>query len=237
MEKGKVILDYATRPRFGRTHKWLRRALWLGAIATVIVGMTFGWLYWGWYSEQGAIRQIKAKGGGISTQQLEFPLRRLVPCQLEWVLDRVDKVCLGNGIRDNDLILLKQFTQLECLMNASCSITDKGMSHLAGLKHLYVLSLSRTNISDEGLKQLKSLKELRALYLISTRVTDQGMEYLKELPELRYLSLGITRITDKGLKQIKQLPKLQSLDLVATDVTKEGIAELQAALPNCKIQR
>ena len=60
--------------------------------------------------------------------------------------------------------------------------------------------------------------------------------HLKGLTNLEYLYLeGCRDITDAGLVHLKGLTNLQELDLEDTQATDAGIAELQKALPNCKI--
>ena len=49
------------------------------------------------------------------------------------------------------------------------------------------------------------------------------------------LSLIGTKITDAGLLRLKRLTKLQRLVLDFTKVTDAGVADLQKALPDCKI--
>jgi hypothetical protein len=44
-------------------------------------------------------------------------------------------------------------------------------------------------------------------------------------------------VTDAGLKGLAELKGLQWLGLVGTQVTDAGVAELQKALPGCKIRR
>jgi len=49
------------------------------------------------------------------------------------------------------------------------------------------------------------------------------------------LGLINTPITDAGLKDLEKLQKLNGLALLGTKIIKEGVAELQKALPKCKI--
>jgi hypothetical protein len=65
-------------------------------------------------------------------------------------------------------------------------VTDEGLAHLGGLKHLEKLTLGGPAITDRGLTPLRGLPELRDLDLFGTRVTDAGVRQLKAtLPQLR----------------------------------------------------
>ena len=86
---------------------------------------------------------------------------------------------------------------------------------------------------------LKELTKLETLRLsLSTMITDAGLVHLKGLTNLRTLDLKTTlQITDARLVHLKELTKLRELDLEDTQATDAGIAELQKALPNCKIEK
>ena len=75
------------------------------------------------------------------------------------------------------------------------------------------------------------------LGLWSTQITDAGLMHLKGLTNLEELGLSSTRVTDAGLVHLKGLTKLEKLGLVGTQVTDAGVAELQKALPKCRISR
>jgi hypothetical protein len=49
------------------------------------------------------------------------------------------------------------------------------------------------------------------------------------------LGLINTPITDAGLKDLEKLQKLNGLALLGTKIIKAGVAELQKALPKCRI--
>jgi len=72
--------------------------------------------------------------------------------------------------------------------------------------------------------------------LNSTSISDSGLEYLKDLKNLKDLQLRLTSVSDVGLQHLHGLKKLEDLDLQQTKVTPQGIADLQKALPNCKIE-
>ena len=57
-------------------------------------------------------------------------------------------------------------------------VTDAGLEHLKGLKHLNYLGLEDTKVTDAGLVHLKGLTKLQRLYLDDTEVTDAGLEHL-----------------------------------------------------------
>jgi internalin A len=52
----------------------------------------------------------------------------------------------------------------------------------------------------------------------------------------RRLTVSDTKVTDSGLVHLKGLTKLLELDLRKTKVTTAGVADLQKAIPNCKIE-
>ena len=43
------------------------------------------------------------------------------------------------------------------------------------------------------------------------------------------------RITDRGIKELAALKELKTLSLSRTGVTNKGVAELQKAIPKCRI--
>ena len=67
-------------------------------------------------------------------------------------------------------------------------------------------------------------------------MTDAGLKELAALKGLQSLLISnCPGVTDAGLKELAALKGLQTLNLVLTKVTAAGVAELQKALPDCKI--
>jgi hypothetical protein len=52
---------------------------------------------------------------------------------------------------------------------------------------------------------------------------------------LAELSLAGCPLNDAGLKQLVGMSSLKQLDLTGTQVTADGVANLQKALPKCRI--
>src|SRR5207248_3335937 len=90
-------------------------------------------------------------------------------------------------------------------------------------------------IADADLENLNGLPNLRRLAIPRTRVGDAGLAHLKGLTTLQTLELDDTQVTDGGLKALHALTNLRELNLTGTRVTAAGVAELQKALPKCRI--
>src|SRR5438093_1309967 len=116
-------------------------------------------------------------------------------------------------------------------------VADAALKELADLKQLTWLSLTVCRVTDAGLKELKHLKQLNTVILGESQVTDAGLKELAHLKQITSLNLRATGVTDAGLKELKDLKQLTSLNLAETKVTADGVADLQKALPGCKITR
>lgn len=116
-------------------------------------------------------------------------------------------------------------------------ISDAGLAHLQGLPQLRTLFLDNTQVSDAGLAHLRGLPQLKGLRLASTKISDTGLVHLRGLTQLGGLDLANTQISDAGLKHLRGLTRLRILWLAKPQVTDAGVAQLQKALPNCRIKR
>ena len=119
---------------------------------------------------------------------------------------------------------LRKVTKLEI---NNRQITDlKGIEKLANLKEL--------ELRDSGLTDVKSLEDLtqlEVLFLTENKLTN--VNYIGNLRNLKVLALENNELTD--VKGLEKLTKLEWLYLENNNLTKVQIAELQKALPNCKI--
>jgi hypothetical protein len=137
-------------------------------------------------------------------------------------------------------------------------VTDAGLKDLADLKGLQTLLLDKWQLTDAAVRTLREIglfhaltqaeaddhkrpsnpSEVKALDLAYAGVTDEGMKTLAGLKGLETLDLSYTQVTDGGLKELAGLKGLKTLALFnCKGVTDAGVAELQKALPDCKITR
>ena len=121
------------------------------------------------------------------------------------------------------LASLKKLTRLDL---SRTTVTDAGLEHLAKLEKLQVLNLHQTEVTDAGLQGLAGLKELTHLHLHNTAVADDGLSWLTGIPNLKTLWLHATRVSDNGLKHLAKIKSLEWLTLDGTRVTAAGIREL-----------
>lgn len=142
-------------------------------------------------------------------------------------------------ITDAGLKDVAKLQQLSALNLRSCGqITDVGIKELTKLQKLTSLDLRGSRITDAGIKELTHLKQLTSLNLYGLQITDAGIKELAKLQQLSLLGLSENKITDTGLKELAKLQKLSKLNLKdCRQITDTGVAELQKALPKCKILR
>ncbi|MGC4235372.1 MAG: chitobiase/beta-hexosaminidase C-terminal domain-containing protein [Niabella sp.] len=82
-------------------------------------------------------------------------------------------------VKDEDLKVIGDFSNLRDLNLAFTAIKGEGLKHLTGLKHLKQISLSGTGIAIGQLKPLAQLKRLQSIKLWNTPVSDMDAASLK----------------------------------------------------------
>ena len=128
-----------------------------------------------------------------------------------------------------DITPLAGLTQLKFLDLGCNNLTD--VSPLARLTQLTDLQLGGNNLTD--VSALAGLTQLTDLRLNSNKITD--VSALADFKQLRLLWLNNNQIADVSpLAKLTQLTRLR-LDN-NPDLTKAQIAELQKALPKCRIR-
>ena len=100
----------------------------------------------------------------------------------------------------------------------------------ADLEKVKYLDLDNNQLTD--VKGLEKLTQLKILELSRNQLTN--VKGLEKLTKLEWLALELNQLT--SVKGLEKLTQLNRLNLRANpDLTKAQIAELQKALPNCRI--
>jgi hypothetical protein len=226
----------AAQPRTRR--RWYQFRLRTLLIGVTVAGCGFGWLGLKVREarrQQAAVATIEKMGGGIGYDYEYDAQGNYVP---DHVPDHVPnptppgpawlRALLGDDFfRSVYKVYLPAWRERH--------ITDADLEQLVGFTKLAMAELDGTQVTDAGLEHLSGLTRLEWLSLDETQVTDAGLEHLRLLTRLKGLSLKGTRVTDAGLEHLKGLTRLDWLGLNKTQVTDAGVAQLQKALPKCKI--
>lgn len=179
---------------------------------------------------------------------------------LRWITFNVragetDPCITAAGIRY--LAACQSIEQLD--FNPDCPVSDAGLAYLGQLRNLRELTFHDREVTDAGIKSLQQLRRLEDLSIMESSMTDRGLGYLESLPSLKKLALQDAQISDEGMKSIGRCRKLEEVLLIGHAITDEGlrhlkglknakeiticsrpvtnagVAELQQALPGCRV--
>ncbi|MDX2107286.1 MAG: protein kinase [Candidatus Melainabacteria bacterium] len=136
------------------------------------------------------------------------------------------------GFEDQNVIYLKNLSNLKNLEISSPKLTDESMSSFAELKTLQNLDLESDKITDKGLKELGKLTKLSKLTLRCELMTFDWLNDIN-LPELKELLLEKLTPTGSIKPGLTQFAKLQFLKLATPGIIDDKIIE---ALESTKIK-
>ena len=174
--------------------------------------------------------QMYGSFNGVSTQQLisNENMRHIK------VMTKLEELTLPTWTNDSGLSNVAGLSHLKMLSLGITNITDAGMFYLKDLNSLESIGLHGTKIKSEGLKHLQG-KNLSILGLNQTNIGDADIEFIATFTNLKSLYLVGTKITDASIPHLKKLTNLQRVDIVGTKISAQGKQELQAAMPGLKI--
>ncbi len=134
------------------------------------------------------------------------------------------------------IVALKGCTQLQILIfHAPASPEVCGAcSQLSGLR---LFGIGNPIVSKELLASIIQLRQIESLSLQNTGITDNDLLSIQKMTKLKTLLLDNAKVTDEGLKTLKSFSGLTRLGMMGLNVTPQAVAELEAALPNCKVQK
>lgn len=221
-----------------RFRRQARRALILTAGLLLTFGLAagggLGWLYWGWRTEQSALKALMQVRGYICIRPVDLGrVSHLLPARWQWMLDRASSIFLSDPTR------VWAFSGLppSLCFTGNADLTDRDLVHLESLHYLtHVALLCGPHVTDDGFRPLQKLRRLQGLTLdcggpgwgMPPRITGAGFVYLKDLPNLRQLSVGGAPITDESLANLAGMQWLDSIDLSYTPVGDAGLIHLRS---------
>ncbi|MFQ3225401.1 MAG: hypothetical protein ACI8Z5_001661 [Lentimonas sp.] len=138
-----------------------------------------------------------------------------------------------------DVILYSQ--QLEdgvyvVTRNANLELPSDPLEDLESIApHVHSINLWRRELAPDAFTALGQFSHLSELHLNESNVTTVDLASLPELRKLATLNLYGTAIGDDAIEPLAAIRSLRQLHLYNSQFTAEGVAQLQQALPRCKI--
>jgi hypothetical protein len=179
-----------------RRWNWARRAVLALLAVAILLGATYGWLYWGWKQEQDALERLGVREVSVYAPIAPAWLYRCMG-NTGFVLLRARTVWLrGSYVRD--LSALTACAYLRELELDQVEATD--LSPVAKLPRLEELYIKRGSVAD--LTPLSRAPALRCLALRHCRVTD--LSPLARVSTLRELGLESDLITQTEVEKFHE---------------------------------
>ncbi len=150
-----------------------------------------------------------------------------------WTITDIDwsPVASNPSDAEKNLLLLKEFPELEWLWLDGGEITGEWIAYLGTVSTLRYLIVPKADIGDADLVHLSRLTNLEELVLTGcSRVTNDGLVHLSSLKKMTLLSLSGTGVEDAGMEHIQELDALRWLVLTGSNISDEGLAYLK----NCR---
>jgi hypothetical protein len=136
--------------------------------------------------------------------------------------------CWGRTAGDDDIRDVGLLAKVGGFWVNGSSFTDRGVRHLAALRHLRFLEVTRASITDAAMADIARMSELTDLRLIGVPITDVGIAKLAHLDRLVELQLDSTGLTDAGVQEICRIKTLQALSLSRTGITDASFDSLKS---------
>ena len=205
----------------GKRHEMLKR-LWLPLVLLLIAIVGYGsWRIVKREAEKRAVIE-KLERYGTVVNQTAAPRWLSRPIGREWAIRLFPRPYHATlyGFVNNEYLVAD----------------DAALDLLGKVPSMKIISLMGPNeVTDDGIKQLAHLPDLVTLHLYRANLTDRSAAYIGTMKQLQRLTFFDVAITDDGLEHLKHLTSLAYFGISSTRTTSSGIAELQKALPNCRI--
>lgn len=131
-------------------------------------------------------------------------LEELLPVKTQIVELHMQKM----PVKDEELSIIKQFTNLRKINLDFSAITGSTLHELTALPHLRSLAISGTAISLQHLQKLKASKSLEEVYCWNTPLTEKDWQQLAAIKNIRF---------EKGYDNLGQEPLKLNSPIVNND--------------------
>jgi Leucine-rich repeat (LRR) protein len=140
--------------------------------------------------------------------------------------DLVELTLGGTKITDAGIEHIAQLKKLRKIRLSKTTISNAAGTKLAKIPTLQDIDVSQTEFGDAGLESLKPLAKIKRLNLYLTKVTDAGTAKFKDFNSAKiitWLNLDLCQITDNGTKYLIEIENLEWLHLGGTDITNASL--------------
>ncbi len=117
-----------------------------------------------------------------------------------------------NGLRDEDIVGLKNCNNLKWLQGSS--LTNAGVADLAGFRKMERLTITGEEITDDALVHLGDMPKLNML-TVNAPITDEGLKEIENIKSLEYLTVETTnRLSPAAVRSVQtNLPTLRRISI------------------------
>jgi internalin A len=129
---------------------------------------------------------------------------------------------------------ISQLSRLQSLFISFGRLPDPMVAEISKLPHLTRFSFS--DCSSTSLDTIFKMRKLTDLDLSRSKIASNQIANIIQLKELETLQLYNTPVDDDCVPFLIQLPRLLLLDIASTKISRGGLAQIQKALPKCKVK-
>jgi Leucine-rich repeat (LRR) protein len=197
------------------------------AVASVLLLLCAGGGWW-WMSRPDFGNDVHAAGGRYRMGYWTTPLRRLS----NWYYNQPTRAyhCIEfapGGVDDEWLerhqTQVRDLTYLVLCLRET-HVTDRGLSHLAGMANLQSLDLRGTQLSDAAMPHILGMPNLTTLDVARTGISDQAIARVSQMPSLASITLDGSQATQVAIGGLAQCRRLGSVMIV--DASDENVGRL-----------
>lgn len=124
------------------------------------------------------------------------------------------------------LVELKTIKALRLFANPE--FNDESLAHIKGMHNLEELFIRCPAVTDNGISQLAGMQNLKILSLDRcTRLTDKCLDTIEKMKDLERISLAETRVSKAGILRVTKMKNLDTISLCGLPCDQECLKEIE----------